>query len=143
MDYEIDLCPEQSVIRLTVIEAMMSLECAEDCYHRLSQVASSGGPYAAIYDLSVARDTTIPTDMFRCFARRSPSMPKGRPHVIVGKFPVIHGLARVFQMCGESVGKEFVVVHSLDKAYAIVGARPEDFTKRLFPKEMATRACEL
>jgi hypothetical protein len=143
MDYEIDLDPTHSVIRLTVIEAMVSLECAEDCYHRLSQVASSGGPYAAVYDLSVARDTTIPTDMFRCFARRSPSIPTGRPHVVVGKFSVVYGLARLFQMCGESVGKEFAVVHSLDKAYEIVGARPEDFTQRLSPKEMATRACEL
>jgi len=137
VDYEIDLDPTHSVIRLTVIEAMVSLECAEDCYHRLSHVASTGGPYAAIYDLSVAGDTTIPTDMFRCFARRSLSIPTGRPHVVVGKFSVIYGLARLFQMCGESVGQALAVVRSLDKAYEIVGARPEDFTQRLFPERLA------
>jgi hypothetical protein len=75
--------------------------------------------------------------MVRSFARRRPSIPTGRPHVVVGKFPVIYGLARLFQMCGESVGKEFEVVHSLEEANEIVGSHPEDFTQRLFPERLA------
>jgi hypothetical protein len=140
MHYQVDLDPAHSVIRLTVMEESVSLECAEDCYQRLSLLASSGGPYAAIYDLSAAKDTSIPTDMIRNFARRRPSIPTGKagkPLVVVGKFQVIFGLARLFQMCGESVGKEFEVVHSLEEAYEIVGTHPEDFTQRLFPERMA------
>jgi hypothetical protein len=34
-------------------------------------------------------------------------------------------------MCGEAVGKEHEVVHTLDEAYEIVGVRPWDFTERL------------
>jgi hypothetical protein len=132
--YQVDLDPTHAVIRLTVIEEMVSLECAESCYQGLSRATSTGGPYAAIYDLTRAKDTTIPTEMVRGFARRSPSIPTGRPHVVVGKFPVIYGLARLFQMCGESVGKEFEVVHTLEEAYEIVGARPEDFTVCLLPE---------
>jgi hypothetical protein len=38
---------------------------------------------------------------------------------------------------------QFEVVYSLEEAYDTVEVRPEDFTERLFPKEMAARACEL
>jgi hypothetical protein len=137
MHYQVDLDPKHAVIRLTVIEEMVSLECAESCYQGLSRATSTGGPYAAIYDLTRAKDTTIPTEIVRGFARRSPSIPTGSPHVVVGKFPVIYGLARLFQMCGESVGKEFEVVHTLEEAYEIVGARPEDFTVCLLPERLA------
>jgi hypothetical protein len=137
MHYQADLDPTHAVIRLTVIDEVVSLQCAESCYWRLSRVASSGGPYAAIYDLSRVKDTTMPTEMVRDFARRPPSIPTGRPHVIVGKFPVIFGLARLFQMCGESVGKEYEVVHSLEEAYDIVGVRPEDFTVCLLTGRLA------
>jgi hypothetical protein len=44
---------------------------------------------------------------------------------------VIFGLARLFQMCGESVHKENDVVYTLAEAYEIVKARPEDFTERV------------
>jgi len=137
MHYQIDVNPKNSVIRLTITEKIMTLECAEDCYQRLSRLTSSGGPYAAIYDLSVTTDTTIPVGIVRSFARRKPSIPTGRPHVVVGKFPAIYGLARVFQMCGESIGSDFQVVHTLEEAYEIVGVWPEDFTERLFPTALA------
>jgi len=137
MHYEIDFDPTHSVIRLTVTEEIMTLECAEDCYQRVSLFTSQGGPYAAIYDLSATKNTTIPTDMVSSFTRRRPSIPMGRTHVVVGKWPVIYGLARIFQMCGESVGKQFEVVWLLEEAYKIVGARPEDFMLRLFPIDLA------
>ena len=50
---------------------------------------------------------------------------------------MIYGLARLFQLCGESVGHPFELVHSLKEAYNIVGGRPEDFTERLYPKDLA------
>jgi hypothetical protein len=137
MDYQVDLDPTHRVIRLTVTAPVVTLEFAEDCYLRLSRIASSGGPYAAIYDLSRAMDTTISTDMVRSFARRPPSIPPGRPQVLVGKQPSIYGLARVFQICEEFRGHQFEVVWSLAEAYDMVGARPEDFTQRLFPEELA------
>ena len=115
----------------------MTLECAEEVYQHLSRFTSHGGPYAAIYDLSATKNTTIPTDMVKSLARRRPSIPVGRPHVVVGKSPVIYGLARIFQKCRESQGEVFEVVHSLEEAYDIVGVRAEDFAERLFPKEMA------
>lgn len=136
MDYCVDLDPTHSVIRLTVFEDSLTLELFEDGYKRLSQIASPGGPYAAIFDFSALKSIAIPTSTLRTLARRESSIPGGRPHVVVGKVPAVFGLARQFQMYRESVGRELEVVHSLEEAYKIVGARPEDFTQRLFPKEM-------
>jgi hypothetical protein len=84
MHYQIDLDPTHTVIRLTVNEEIVSLECAESCHQCLSRVTSTGGRYAAIYDLSRARNTSMPIEMVRSFARRHPSIPMGRPHVVVG-----------------------------------------------------------
>jgi hypothetical protein len=131
MDYQVDLDPMHSVIRFTVTAETITFELAEEVYQHLSEFTSRGGPYAAIYDLSAAKRATIPTDMVRGFARRAPSIPVGRPHVVVGKDPVIYGLARVFQMCGEFLGNQFDVVWSLEEAYDMVGVRPEDFTECL------------
>jgi hypothetical protein len=124
MDYEVDLDPTHSVIRFTVTAETITLELAEEVYQHLSDVTSRGGPYAAIYDLSAAKRTTIPTDIVRSFARRRPSIPMGRTHVVVGKEPAIYGLARVFQMCSEFLGNQFDVVWSLEEAYHMVGVRP-------------------
>jgi hypothetical protein len=63
--YQLDLDPVHSVIRLTVTAETVTLELAEDIYRHLSEAASSGGPYAAIFDLSAAKRTTIPTDTVR------------------------------------------------------------------------------
>ena len=128
---QIDLDPVHSVIRLTVTAEIMTLNMAEAIHTRLEYLSSRGGPYSAIFDLSAVKDTTIPVDVVRGYGRRSSSVPMGRKHVVVGAAPAIFGLSRVFQMCGEAVGKEHEVVHTLDEAYEIVGVRPWDFTERL------------
>lgn len=129
--YQIDRDPVHSVIRLTVTAETVTMELAEEIYTRLVRLSSNDGPYAAIYDLTMVRDTTIPVDLVRGFAQRPPSVPTGRPHVVVGEAPAIFGLARVFQMCREFRHGEFEVVHTLEEAYEIVEARTEDFTQRL------------
>jgi hypothetical protein len=135
MHYVVDLDPTHTVIRLTITAEIVTLELAEDVYHHLSRFTSHGGPYAGIYDLSLAKDSTLPTYMVRSFARRPPSIPMGRTHVVVGRAPAIYGLARIFQMCQEHLYSKFEVVRTLQEAYDIVGVRPEEFTERLFPKE--------
>jgi hypothetical protein len=140
MDYEIDLDPAHSVICLTVVVETVTLEMAEEIYRHLLEATSRGGPYAAIYDLSSAKQTTIPTNTVWGFALRQPSIPMGRKHVVVGTEPHIFGLARLFQMCSEAIGSEFQVVHSLEEAYKIVGVHPEDFTQCLiWPCEWVSR----
>ena len=136
MHYQLDLEPAHSVIRLTILEEMVSLQCAETAYRHLRQVTSVGGPYAGIYDLTRVKGTSIPTEIIRALARRPPPVPTGRPHILVGKAPVIFGLARLFQMTREHVGELFDVVRTLEEAYAMVEVRPEDFTEHIFTTEL-------
>lgn len=137
MDYQVDIDPAHSIIRLTVSARVVTPELAEDMYICLSRLGSDGGPYGAIYDLSEVTSTTLPTELVRGYARRTPSIPTGRPHVVVGKEPAIYGLARLFQICRESISNEVEVVHTLEEAYEIIGVRPEDFTRHVFPRKLA------
>ena len=78
MDYEIDLCPTHHCIRLTVSAETLTNELAEEIYKHLVELTSEGGPYAAIFDLSTAKSTTISTDTVRSWGRhRPPAIPMG------------------------------------------------------------------
>jgi hypothetical protein len=57
----VDLDPGHDVIRLIVTAEIMTLEMAREIHARLKQIASNGGPYAAIYDLTLVKRTTIST----------------------------------------------------------------------------------
>jgi hypothetical protein len=103
----------------------------------MSAITNRAGPYAAIYDLSMTNGTTTPSQMVRNFARRRPPIPRERKQVVMEKETHMYGLARLFQICGDNVGREVEVVHTLEEAYDIVGARPEDFTQRLFREPLA------
>jgi hypothetical protein len=149
MDYEIDLCPTHSCIRLTVTAETVTMELAEEIYQHLLEATASGGPYAAIFDLSATKKTTIPTDAVRSFGRhRPPAIPMGacpvcgdaRKQVVVGTEPHIFGLARVFAICADAIGSEFHVVHTVEEAYKAVHVYPEDFTQCLiWPCEWVAR----
>ena len=149
MDYEIDLCPTHSCIRLTVTAENITMELAEEMYQHLREATSTGGPYAAIFDLSATKTTTISTDAVRSFGRhRLPAIPMGdcplcgdaRKQVVVGTEPHIFGLARVFEMCADAIGSDFHVVKTLEEAYEFTHMHPEDFTQCLiWPCEWVSR----
>jgi hypothetical protein len=104
----------------------LTFELAEDIYRHLVEVTSEGGPYAAIFDLSATKHTTIATGAVRSFGRhRRPAIPMGRMQVVVGTEPHIFSLARVFELCADAI------VDTLEEAYKIVEVRPEDFTECL------------
>jgi hypothetical protein len=141
VDYRVDLDPAHSVIRLTVTAEIVTLELAEDIYRHLSEVTSQGGPYAAIFDLSGVKRSTIPAEAIKSFALRAPAVPEGRTRVEVAKEPSVYGLARMFQLYRDFMGGQYQVVHSLEQAYDMIGVRPEDFTECLiWPREWVSRS---
>jgi hypothetical protein len=137
MDYEVDLDPRHRVIRITVTAESVTPELVEDFHNRFGQFASSGGPFAAIVDVSRVTSWTEPAVTIRERAFRDTAVPGGRTHVTVAREPSLFGLARMFQLCRDFCGEQYQVVHSLEEAYEIVGAHPEDFTQRLFPERLA------
>ena len=134
MHFDIDLDPTHQVLRVTVTAAVATHELAEDCYRCVTRIASCGGPYAGIWDLSGVKNTTESTDQIRERAAMDPAIPAGRTRVVVAREPVIYGLSRMLQLMRDSMGGQLQVVHTLEEAYAIVGVCPEDFTERLFPE---------
>jgi len=122
----------------------MTEELAEEIYEHLVEVTSKGGPYAAIFDLSATKITTLSTDAVRSWGRhRPPAVPMGccplcnhlRKQVVVGTEPVIFGLGRVFEMCGErGDNDQFEVAGSLEDAYKMVEDLPENFNECLLQR---------
>src|SRR5215831_14319246 len=118
MDYVIDRDPTHRVLRLTVTTEVVTKELADNFNRALLLVASRGGPYAAILDLSGVTVTTLfPYDV-RGLAWRDPAVPAGRERVVVAKEPFVFGLARIFQLCRDVLGHQYQVVRSLEEAYA-------------------------
>jgi hypothetical protein len=136
MDYVIDLAPMHGVLRGTVTSAFTDEGCT-DLYRTVERIASRGGPYAGILDLSQAPAFPISARTVRVLAETNPALPAGRPRIIVASTPVIYGLARMFELCRDSMGGELQVVRSLEEAYDRLGVRPEDFTERIFPDDLA------
>jgi len=87
LDFQIDLDPTHLVIRETVTAPVLTEELADDYYRALVLLASHGGPYAAIFDLSGVTSTTLSPDAVRGLARRAAAIPAGRSCVIVAEEP--------------------------------------------------------
>jgi hypothetical protein len=139
MDYVIDLDPTHRVLRCTVTSAFTDVGCTE-LYRTLKRLASWDGPYAGILDLNQAPAFPISSNTIRVLAALEPAIPAGRPRVIVAAEAVMYGLARMFELIRDSMGGELQVVRSLEEAYDMLGVRPEDFTRRVFPEDLAELA---
>jgi hypothetical protein len=137
MDCLIDLDPEHRVLRITVTTRVLTDERLTDMYRLTERIASQGGPYSAITDLSQVESLPISAETIRNLAASNPAVPSGTPRVIVAKDDVGYGLSRMFQLSRDSMGGQLHVVHSLDEAYDLLGVNPEDFSQRLFPERSA------
>ena len=92
----VDLDPRHQVLRITVTTALTD-EAARDIYRAVAQLASQGGPYAAITDFSQVVDFPISANTIRDLAASTPAIPLGgRPSVMVARQPALFGLARMF-----------------------------------------------
>jgi hypothetical protein len=137
MDYVIDLDPTHRVLRLTVTSAFTD-ETWMDAYRIAKRLASQGGPYAGITDLSQVVDFRVSSDTMRTLAKSGPVLPGGRPQIIVASQPALYGLARMGELIRDSMGgQQIEVVHTIDEAYDLLKVTPQDFSQRLFPEAVA------
>ena len=132
----VDLDPAHRVLRITVT-TILTNELGWDLYRTVARLASRGGPYAAIGDVSQVVAFPISTDTIRDLAAMPPAVPAGRPQVIVAPQPALYGLARMFELHLDSMGGRLYVVHSIDEAYDLIKVAPQDFSERLFPNDLA------
>jgi anti-anti-sigma regulatory factor len=134
----VDLDPIHRVLRITVTTALTDESCTE-IYRAVARLASQGGPYAAITDLSQVADFPVSSDAVKALAATAPAIPLGgRLSVIVARQPALFGIARMFELSRDSMGGQLQVVQSIDEAYNLLRVAPEDFSQRLFPEGVAT-----
>jgi hypothetical protein len=70
--FYIDFDPVHTVIRMTVTEEIVTPELAQEMNTRLQEISSTRGEYAAIYDLTKVKGTTIEVEAVRSMARNRP-----------------------------------------------------------------------
>jgi len=136
-DYAIDLDPMHRVLRVSVISALTDESCIE-IYQTVARLASEGGPYAAIGDVSQVVNFPVSCDTVRALAATAPAIPGERARVIVAGQPALYGLARMFQLSRDSMGGQLKVVQSMDEAYELLEVAPRDFCRRIFPEDVTT-----
>lgn len=132
-DYVIDLDPVHRVLRLTAGKTLTDAILVE-AQTTVTQLASQGGPYTAIFDGSAIVDVTVSAPTVRRLAQKAPAVPSGTLRVVVAPLSVVYGLARMIELLRDGMGGLFHVVRSLDEAYAMLGVNPDSFTQRLFPR---------
>jgi hypothetical protein len=132
----VDLDPTHRVLRIT-LTTVLTDELGWEVYRTVARLASRGGPYAAIGDLSQVVAFPISTDTVRHLAAMPPAVPAGRRQVIVAPQPALYGLARMFELHLDSMGGRLHVVHSIGEAYEVIKVAPQDFSQRLFPVDVA------
>ena len=136
-DYAVDLDPMHHVLRVTVTAALTDESCIE-IYQTVARLASEGGPYAAIGDVSQVMNFPVSCDTVRALAATAPAIPGERARVIVAGQPALYGLARMFQLSRDSMGGQLKVVQSMDEAYELLEVAPRDFCRRIFPEDVTT-----
>jgi len=136
MESVIDLDPTHCVLRITVA-GYVTDDSFRELYYSIGRLAAQGGPYAGITDFSNVTGGSVSSSMVRDLAAADPAIPGGRPRIIVGSRPVVYGYSRMFELCRDSMRGQLQVVRSLKEAYDLLDVRPEDFTQRLFPKNLA------
>jgi hypothetical protein len=134
-DFVVDLDPTHCVLRISVTTALTDQSCT-DMYRTVARLASRGGPYAAITDLSQVQDFPVSCSAVRALAATAPAIPGDRPSVIVAKQPALYGLARVFQLSRDSMAGRLQIVRSIKEAYDLLRVAPQDFSQRLFPLDV-------
>ncbi len=138
MDFVIDLDPRRRVLRITVTRPLTDDACT-DLYRTIKRLASRGGPYAVITDVSQVAYCPVTCDTIRALAASEPAVPGGRPRVIVTREPALYGLARMLELYRESMGGQLqlTIVGSMDAAYDLLRVTPQDFSQHFYVEDVA------
>jgi hypothetical protein len=135
MDYVIDLDPTHLILRVTIGKVLTD-ELSQEIYRAVERLASRGGPFAGIFDLSKVEDDRVSPEVAAEQAVSDPPIPGKRLSVLVAK-PVLYEHLRMVELTRNWMGGQTELVESMDEAYRLLGVRPEDFSQRLFPKKLA------
>jgi hypothetical protein len=100
----------------------------EEFYQEAGRHWTETDPRAGIADYSSVTEVAVSVDFVRYLAKQEPTADvAGRPRFIVAPRTHAFGLARMFQILGESKRPLLQVVHTLDEAFAALGVQSPRF----------------
>jgi hypothetical protein len=128
MGFRFEFDPTNRILLLRV-EGRLSDELLAECYGAIRKYSTSTDARAGIFDLSSVTEFALSTDFIRQLAKEEPAMPDAaeRPRIIAVEGTLGFGLARMFQIAGESSRPLLQVVHLMDEALAALGVQSPHF----------------
>jgi hypothetical protein len=128
MDFRFEFDPANKVL-LVRVEGRLTDELLEETYQALRTYSRANEVRAGIVDFSAVSDWALSSAFLRELAKKEPAMADAarRRLIIVTPATVGFGLARMFQMLGESTRPLLTVVRTLDEALETLGVHAAKF----------------
>jgi hypothetical protein len=127
MEFRFEFDPGNKVLLLRV-EGRLTDELLAEAYRAIRKHSTATDARAGIVDFSSVTEVAISSAFLREIAKQEPAIVDAtRPRIIVAPTAVAFGLARMFQMLGESTRPLLEVVRTLDEALAALGIQSPGF----------------
>lgn len=126
MDIVVDFDRKNNILRGT-LQGPMTGAILLELYATGVKYMASHPPCRGILDFSKVTSFEVNSDAIRQVAAAPPAFPAGYMRVLVIPQIFIYGLARMFQILGESTRPELQVVRTLDEAYRLLGVEFPEF----------------
>jgi hypothetical protein len=115
-------------ILMVRFEGCLTRELVEEFYREGKKYWIATDARAAILDGSSITQVALSSDLIRQFAQQEPTPELlGRPRFFVVPRTDAFGLARMFQLTGESKQPHLHVVRTMDQAFAALGIHSPNF----------------
>ena len=123
--FEFDALNKVLLLRL---EGPLTDQLLAEVYQAVRERSEATNAGAGIIDFSSVTEIAVSAEFIRKMARRDPAMPDpSRPRFLVVPIPAVFGLARMFQILGESTRPLLQVVHTMDEALSALGIQRPRF----------------
>ena len=116
-------------ILLIRIDGRLTDEVLREYYRALRKYSTATDASAAITDFSAVTEFAVSSEIIRQLAREEPAVPNAttRPRILVVPQTHAYGLARMFQITGETTRPMLSVVRTMDEAIATLGIQSPHF----------------
>lgn len=126
MAYRFEFDVKNRIIRGQFTDKVSDAELV-DFYRTAARLCRALTPDAGITDFSGAT-SFVTSATVRALAKLPPAMPRPeRPRFVVAESSELYGLARMFQIAGETTRPNLHVIHSTEEAFATLGIEDPEF----------------
>jgi hypothetical protein len=126
MAFAIDFDARNSILRLT-LEGRLTDAVLLDAYATVTKYVAAHSPCRGITDFSGVTKLEVSSNVVRQLADTAPAIPTVHTRVIVAPEAHVYGMARMFQILGESTRPNLHIVRSMDEAYRLLQVESPEF----------------